>query len=198
MKDALAKSVKNQEWTTAYLHHPVVQQSIAEDGPPVFPACLYIDGLVYTKKDSVIAFYAFNLITQVRHLVAVLRKSTLCTCGCRGWCSLFPIMQLLAWSFQALAHGLYPAARHDSSDWPASEESRAAVAGKSMPARVVLLHLKGDWSEFAHTLGFPTWSSSLNPCFLCSCEKASMHSVSGASTLGLPWSPHPHSYYLQA
>jgi hypothetical protein len=52
----------------------------------------------------------------------------------------------------------------------------------------VLLHIKEDWAEFAHTLGFPTWSSNRSPCCFCHTDRLGMYSLHGASLLALP---HP-------
>eukprot|EP00969_Alexandrium_andersonii_P323140 14277709-Alexandrium_andersonii.AAC.1 len=70
--DKLDELVNSAEWGEQYSQHPVV---VASGGPGVFPLALYMDGLPYTKSDSLLGVYVYNLVSGTRHLVAVLRKS---------------------------------------------------------------------------------------------------------------------------
>ena len=72
---------------------------------------LYVDGAPHSQTDSVVGFWVINLVTQRRHLTAVLRKRNGCTCGCKGWCSLYAIFRMLRWSFKAMAARAYPPSR---------------------------------------------------------------------------------------
>ena len=55
----------------------------------VHPSALYVDHVgSTTKRDGVVGFFIYSLVTQRRHLRVAVRKSDLCRCGCRGWCSL--------------------------------------------------------------------------------------------------------------
>ena len=47
------------------------------------------------------------MISQKRHVVALIRKRQMFKCGCEGWCSQFPLMTLLRWSLKARADGKY-------------------------------------------------------------------------------------------
>ncbi len=38
------------------------------------------------------------------------------------------------------------------------------MSNTSLRFRFAVLHLKGDWSEWAHTFGFPSWSDHMFPC----------------------------------
>ena len=109
--ETLRQTTAMGEWPPAYYKHPVVQASAPGT---VSPLCLYLDGVVFAKKDSVLGLWCFNLQTGVRHLLAGLRRTEMCKCGCRGWCTLHPIFSVLAWSFKALCEGTFPAARHDA------------------------------------------------------------------------------------
>ena len=46
---------------------------------------------------------AINMISQKRHVVALIRKWQMCKCGCQGWCSQFPLLTFLRWSLKAIA-----------------------------------------------------------------------------------------------
>ena len=79
----LREAQANNELPVCYWNHIGVKGKSAEG---VFPCAIYIDGMPFRKKDSMVAFVVINLITMVRHVCGILRKSELCRCGCKGWC----------------------------------------------------------------------------------------------------------------
>ena len=91
----LEAGILDKEWATNDYDHPVVKAS----STPVLPIALYVDGVPFIKQDSMTCFFVYSLVTHRRHLTATLRKSELCKCGCKAWCSLYPIFELLRWSF---------------------------------------------------------------------------------------------------
>eukprot|EP00969_Alexandrium_andersonii_P167310 7396061-Alexandrium_andersonii.AAC.1 len=105
-----------------------------------------MDGVSFARADSVLGVWVYNVVTQLRHLAAVFRKSELCQCGCDGWCSLFPLFSWLHWSFCALAEGKYPRERHDQTPFNAKEQTRAELAGTEVGFRMAVTFVKGDWS----------------------------------------------------
>ena len=146
----------------AYFTDPVVQ---ARGAGKVWPLGLFIDGVQYSLVDTVIGFWFVCLITGKRWLTAAIRKSTLCDCGCKGWCTMWEVMSAIAWSIAACRAGVWPTRRHDGQGWRASDEGRAAAAGRTMAFPCVVVHIRGDWSEYAGTLGLPTWYDGLRPCY---------------------------------
>ena len=96
LQDLLAKELEdNPAATTAlqaanlppnYHTHPVVAAN-ADD--PVWPLVLYLDGVPVTKRDGLLVMTMRNLATGHRWLFAAIKKSHLCKCGCRGWCSIW-------------------------------------------------------------------------------------------------------------
>lgn len=159
------------DWAKNYTEHPVV---VASEPGTVLPLALYCDGVPYTNLDGFLGFWIYNLVSWKRHLVAVVRKSQLCDCGCRRWCSLHPVFELLSWSLGALAAGIFPEARHDGRPWmPGVDDVRAGRGGSAAPRGAVVL-LKGDWSEFCLTFGFTNWSSN-RPCLFCHCGKDGLY-----------------------
>lgn len=183
------------EWSQTYRDHPVVLA--APEGAPVLPLALYIDGVPYSKRDGFLGFWVYNLITCKRHLVAILRKSQMCVCGCRRWCSLWPIFGFLHWSFAALAAGAFPAARHDGEPWTAADSDRSRQAGRPLVRGAVVL-IKGDWSEFCLTLGFPTWQTNEHPCLFCSSTKDGLYNVANFSPVSFPFPLKTHAGYEEA
>lgn len=176
-------SAAGNEWSANYRKHPAVLAAPAGEG--VLPLALYLDGVPYSKTDSFLGIWVYNLLSWKRHLVCVLRKSTMCHCGCRKWCSFWVVFQWLAWSFRALALGRNPAARHDDAPWESEDDHRAAAAGARIPRGAVCL-LKGDWSEFCNTLGFPTWQTNEHPCLFCRVRKERLYDISNFSVLSFP------------
>ena len=183
LRAELQASVDQRVWPEQYWRHPLVSAAAR----PVMPLALYVDGVAFLKKDSVLGIWVYSLLTEKRHLVCVLRKRWMCRCGCRGWCSLYPCLELVRWSLLWASRGEYPPTGHDGRQ-RALDEPRAALSGDELHFKGVLLHIKGDWAEFAHTLGFPTWSSNRNPCCFCHTDRLGMYSLHGASLLALP---HP-------
>ena len=110
----------------------------------------------------------------------------MCTCGCRGWCSVRPIWAMIAWSVQALQAGFYPSSRHDKEPWRKSDQGRAGMAGDPFGFRCSLVFCKGDWAEHAHTVGLPTWSSLISPCPCCFVLPEDMFDATELSPLGPP------------
>lgn len=182
----VAAELADEEWTAAYHEHPVVVDSKGT-GTPVIPYALYLDGISFTRTDSLVGIFIYSLVTLKRHLCVVLRKSHFCQCGCRGWCTLHPIFSALKWSIDSLAAGVWPSSRHDG-PWGA-DQRREAKSGTPLGFRGALLHLKGDWSEFSHRLGFADWSSKLYCCLFCQATRENRFKLEGFSPLTSPWLP---------
>ena len=164
---------------------------------PPTPIGLFTDGVPFQKRGSLVAVWFFNLVTGVRHIAVVFKKEHFCSCGCRGWCTLFAVFDYLRWAFEAAAQKVFPARRHDDAEWPVGD--RSDVAGTSMQHRFALIWSKADWLEIAVSFGFPTWSSARFPCFGCNAEHSEMAIVHPASVDdGLPWMPLSQADYNSA
>ena len=177
-----------------YSTNPVTEQSES----PVVPVSLFIDGVPYSNTDSVIGFWAINEVSGERHLLITLRKQLCCQCGCRGNCTFFTVFSFLEWSFRALAQGRYPECRHDSSPWQLGDESRDARSGERMQYRACLMYIKGDWAEYATTLGLPSWQDGLRPCFACNASSSRLYITEDISPVGLPWHENDDEEYYAA
>jgi hypothetical protein len=130
----------------SYSSHPVV---LNNPGELILPLIIYLDGVAYSLRDSVIGVWIYNMITGRREVIALLRKRVQCKCGCKGWCTWFPILTFLRCCLEDLAAGVLPLCRHDQSPWDAVQDSvRAALGGCVMKMKCCLLRLKGDWAEF--------------------------------------------------
>ena len=92
--DELQSLVDRDALPPTYTTHPVVA---AAHWAAVVPLAFFCDGAPFTKRDGFLAFWMQNLISGSRTLACVLRKSSLCHCGCRGYCTLFPVLNVLRW-----------------------------------------------------------------------------------------------------
>ena len=163
--DLLRVALANNDLPPKYWDHEFVKASPPEE--LVHPFSLYLDGVPFSRHDSVLGFWAQLLFSPERHLLFVIRKSEMCGCGCGGWCSLHPIMSMLSWSLAALGAGHHPARRHDNEAWKDADLARSFYAAEPLGFRGVCLFLKGDWSEFVNSLGFPGWADRAAPCLFC-------------------------------
>ena len=168
------QSVREGKMPTSYTQHRIVMR--ARDGETVWPLAVYLDGVPFQKRDGLLAIYVFCLPTGVRHLCAVIRKSEMCRCGCLGWCSIWELMSFLKWSLAASAKGCMPSERHDGKAWMADDAERAEQANQQI-IKASVTQVKGDWSEFVHTLGLASWRSVVTPCFCCVSDRDHMGSV---------------------
>ena len=167
----------------SYFDHPIVKS--APDGEPVLPLAIYFDGVSFTRTDQVLAFWVYNILTtSAHHCCIVLSKSEMCRCGCRKWCTLFQVWQLLRWSFESLGCGQKPVSRHDGTPFWDSDACR--TGGGPLGFRGALILMKADWAELTQTLGFSNWQSVENPCLLCDATRGSMYDVVGLSPIGFP------------
>lgn len=172
----------------AYEEHPVVQAARAADPFAfVFAFALFIDAVPYSICDSVLGVWIECVLTGRRWLCAILRKRNSCQCGCRGWCSFYPLFRMLHWSLGALAESVWPTARHDNRPWLPSDNWRRDKAGERMPHPGAVVYVKGDWCEYSGTCGMPNWNDGLRPCFSCAGSGADLFVSHGNNILELRW-----------
>ena len=195
LRSRMEQSLLDEAWPPVYSQHP--QVAAAAPGEVVYPLALYMDGVPFQRRESVLAFYIVNLLSPKRHLCVVIRKSQMCRCGCRGWCSLDPIMRFLKWSISAFA-GVLPRERHDGTAFTtrADAQRRSVAGGRCIEG--AFLYCKADWAEFAHTLGLPNWSSLEHPCFACSVERDQLGMLGEMSAEGPPFSAKTQRHYDEA
>lgn len=189
----LQEAIDDGRFPPCYQDHPVVA---AHRGEAVLPVNLFIDAVPYSQNDSVIGFWLINCLTDRRYLFCALRKKVICDCGCRGWCTFYGVFHYIAWVLQALANKVMPLGRHDQKPWQTEDAERAAQAGRPLAIRAALLFVKGDWAEYAQTLGFPAWNNLVRPCFACNCSPANMQDTWGPGHC--PWVENEELDYFQA
>ena len=191
----LSAKAASAVWPAEYTQHPIAQAS----PNPVTPLAFYMDGCQFTKAGAqVLVFVVVNILSGVQHLAAVLRKKEICKCGCRGWCSIRPLLEFFRWSFGALGMGAFPAACHDGTPF-AQDSARAALGGLAMACGVCAVQqVKGDWAEYSHSLGFPTWKHNEYPCLWCRADQDTLYLMDGLQEDVLPWGDNDASAYDEA
>ena len=176
LHDRLAEMHEREELPQSYYESPVVQKH----GPKAFPCAVYLDGIAFTKRDSVFALFVYNLVENRRHLIVAMRKSQFCRCGCRNWCTLFTVFLHLRWCMDAAASGFNPTTGYAPGDG-------LGLAGEALGAIFAFIFLKGDWAEFGPTLCFPTFSSNYAPCPLCRTPKEELVCLEDFSSTQMPF-----------
>ena len=162
--------------TEKYRSHPLVVQAINNEVPLPLPVAVYLDAVAFTsalagRSDSLLGVWVVNLVTWKRHLFSVQRSLDMCRCGCKGWCTMFPIFCALAFMLESMQAGLAPTQMHDGSPLPA--ELVSLMVGLEFTA--VMLWVKGDWAELSKSLGLQGWASWIAPCFLCLSTQDELH-----------------------
>ena len=109
----------------------------------------------------------------------------MCKCGCRGWCTLYPVLYMLHLSFLSMATETFGEERPDGQECaPVLDAWRRHKVGQCMNCIGALRHIKRDWMEYSTTFGLPTWSSILSPCVLCECEAHELYQLAGTNVQG--------------
>ena len=133
----------------------------------------------HSKIDAICGITIHNLVSGTRRLSISLRRSLLCRCGCRGWCTMYSIWSFVLWGLRALAAGAFPQARHTGAEWLVSDEVRESLAGKPLGFRGALVHIRADWAEIAKSMGMRNWNHVVRPCPFCKTPKAMLATTTG-------------------
>jgi hypothetical protein len=170
--------------TEQFKQHPV--RAIAGNDDLVLPYSIYLDTTPFTTE-SFYGVFITNLITGRSHLCAILLKSDMCGCGCRGQCTNFEIQSVLGHFLRAFAFGYHIDRRHDNRPWLPSDAKRARLAGTRLPCYGLCEHIKGDWPELCWTFGFKGHRSDNAPCFCCECNGDTILDFSNCNETDQGW-----------
>ena len=83
-----------------------------------------------------------------------------CQCGCRGWCSLFPLLQTF------------------------SDDLAANHPG----CQLIVWDIRSDWPAWVQVAGLRTWSHKLFPCACCSVPLDKMADITSYTLTTHPYS----------
>ena len=153
-----------------YMRHDVRKKN----GDKAWPMGYFSDYVPHTKRDSFLVFYFSNLITGIRYLMCVLRKSDLCRCGCKGFCTLGAVLRIVAWSLNQVALGLHPSYNHLNEPL---DPDRFDLRGFELAEGHcgALCEARMDLEECCNAMGFQRWSTLERPCFCCDCTQEDLH-----------------------
>lgn len=173
-----------------FFNHKVM----VDHAPYVTPLGYYSDGVPFTRSDSFISYYMSNVLTGQRFMLCSLRKSDVCKCSCNGNCTYGTILRILAWSFNQIAEGVFPACDHLQR--PFANERRAAKRGLPLAGqfRGALVEFRADLLEFVGAAGFKQWSNNTNPCWCCGSPKSHLYKFP-TSMANCIWAPRDSAAY---
>ena len=140
------------------------------------PLGMHGDGVPHQKHGSVECF-SWNfagLPASDRILFTIVDKRVCCKCGCGGRCTVDRILEIMCWSFRAIASATFPDCRHDGLPWVKSDKLRTHRTG-SLKYSGLLCQTRGDWSWYKQIVSFPSWASH-SICWKCK-----------ANTGTIPW-----------
>ena len=103
----------------------------------------------------------------------------------------------LRWRVEACAEGRWPMRRHNNTAFTEGDEIRATRAGHDL-IRAAVVHVKGDWAEFAHSFGLPPWGSVFDPCFCCVAQRDDLQSLGDTSPVSSPFPEKTAATYDEA
>ena len=93
--------------------------------------------------------------------------SELCGCGCRGWCSVYPLLE---------------AFRRDLSE-------------QHPDLRLPIIDIKCDWAALVEVAALRTWSHNHHACPCCLVKKAQLEKIDGFSARSCPFPLYDESKY---
>ena len=103
-------------------------------------------------------------------------------CCNETWLDVFDVIQ---WSFQHCATGIWPIERHDHKPWfKDSDRARGKKVGQPVGLKAVLVEMRGDWEFFARVFGFPRWNTTKGCCWRCKTTPAQVP-ISFPNLMGL-------------
>ena len=116
------------DYLESFERHPVRDIVGRGNEDKILPYTYYVDSTPFTAE-SYYGIFMTNSLTGLSELIALLLKSDLCDCGCRGQCTVRELQDALKHFLIAWAHGRNIARRHDDLDWLPSDARRAQFAG---------------------------------------------------------------------
>ena len=153
---------------------------------------LHGDGAPTHKKDGLYTF-SYGSLTgqgatkQCRFPYTVVRRTE------ESMAVVDVLVRRLAWSFNAMLAGVYPA-----DDFYGNPHPKAGQPLDLDGWRVCMLHLHGDWEFYQQMLGFPAPNGVPNNCFVCAASPTVEALLYTIARLGAGWrtTVRTHSSYL--
>ena len=119
----------------------------------------------------------------------------MCQCGCRGWCTLCPLLLCLAIDLLACAFGGYSCIPEELLLF-GIDKDKYGVLGFIL----AIIEARADWPAWNEVVGVRSWSHGTYPCPKCDLP---LHKMISAAYAGLvtidsgPWEKYGHDQYLE-
>jgi hypothetical protein len=119
----------------------------------------------------------------------------MCKCGCRGWCTLFPLVMTLAVDLLACARGGYK--------WvPKNIISSQIDQNKywELVFLIAVIEIRTDWPAFCEVIGVRQWGHATYPCPKCNLTLQKMITTAYLSQVTVdsgPWKKYGQQEYLE-
>ena len=121
----------------------------------------------------------------------------MCQCGCKGWCTYYPIYEAWRWSLQAGYDNRYPTVRPDLKQFiKGQDDARMKIAGKAIGMVMPLFQIRGDWPTAVDAMGMRSWSHNLHACPVCLCPKNELSELESHTIESSPydeWTAERHN-----
>jgi len=165
------KRIDESDWKVdSFTKHEVTVRH-GPDG--TIPLGFYSDKVAYTKKKSFLRLSIGCLWKRAKKTCFVIQCEVMCKCGCRGRCTIDPILIACNESMNRLQRG----------------ESK--ILG---PCAIV--EYRGDWPERAERAGFKTHQG-YACCPDCDCDRTTQFkNLEQCTVHHLPWGERTHASYL--
>ena len=114
----------------------------------------------------------------------------MCKCGCKGWCSIWAVLNVWRWDLTQCSLGVRAGGRHDGR--PFDEQNRVETAGAALPFVAAVVEIRSDWPAFCEVSGFRTWAHSQHPCCFCTVDHEHLLHFNNVSLVNGPWDAWRH------
>ena len=103
---------------------------------------------------------------------------------------MWPILNLLKWSLNCGARGVWPQVRHDGSDFVHPQDSwrSSRCSLESLGVYLITCEFRGDWPALYTALCMRAWNHKVAPCMFCNCRKSQLQLLLQFFVLTLPFS----------
>ena len=191
----ILQAARDRTWPRSYYRHSVVKEAQQQGRDLPLPFYTFIDGVAYSvqaggRSYTITGMWVVSMTTGKHYYVGGMRSQESCRCGCRGWCSVYPLLLFLKHVFRILRLGRRLLERHDHSEWQPDDPLYAKLTEGPLDLgfTACLQNLDGDWMESVHSLGFKSPTSNYHACPYCHTTKHIMHNHYGDARPGrCPW-----------
>ena len=175
------------EWTPAQRDNAVTARALAEGVHPsrIRRLGIFMDAAGFTKQESFEGLFITDLDTGQKFLVCIIRKADYCNCGCRGFCTLWPVHDAILSDLQSAADGRWSVLSHLREPFHADTVA-STRAGQPMGVVLAVTEIRADMPGYTGPMGFRASSHCQHPCCVCNVSKAGLQNLSEMSLAGGP------------